>query len=137
MRQRIFRGLFIVSLAVISVGLSPTDGVARDKAPSLNELTKSSASFANLAEVLLPSVVNISSTQKVEEKKQNMPELPQFPQGSPFEDFFEEFMDQRGQGSDRGGLPPALPPTSMGSGFIIDGISSPITMWCVMLKRYA
>ena len=106
--------------------MSSTQVFARDKAPSLNELTKSSASFANLAEVLSPSVVNISSTQKIEEKSQNMPELPQFPPGSPFEDFFEEFMDQRGQnrgqgGGQNGGFPPALPPTSMGSGFVIDG----------------
>ncbi len=70
-------------------------------------------SFADLIEELLPSVVNISSTQKYEES-QDYPELPQFPPGSPFEDFFEEFMDRRGQGM------PAIPPASLGSGFVVD-----------------
>jgi serine protease Do len=72
------------------------------------------SSFADLAEALLPSVVNISSTQKVQEM-QDMPEMPQFPPGSPFEDFFEEFMKRR----DGRGMP-ALPPASLGSGFIVD-----------------
>lgn len=70
-------------------------------------------SFADLAERLLPAVVNISSTQKMEEPD-DYPEMPQFPPGSPFEDFFEEFMDRRGMGS------PLTPPASLGSGFVID-----------------
>ncbi len=70
-------------------------------------------SFADLAERLLPAVVNISSTQKVE-SAEDFPEMPQFPPGSPFEDFFEEFMDKRGHGM------PAIPPASLGSGFVID-----------------
>ncbi len=69
--------------------------------------------FANLAEQLLPSVVNISSTQKPIEVE-DFPEMPHFPPGSPFEDFFEEFMDRRGHGM------PAIPPASLGSGFVID-----------------
>lgn len=70
-------------------------------------------SFADLAEELLPAVVNISSTQKIEDPK-DFPEMPQFPEGSPFEDFFEEFMHRRGRGA------PAIPPASLGSGFVID-----------------
>lgn len=73
--------------------------------------------FANLAEKLSPAVVNISSTQKVEESAQT-PDLPQFPPGSPFEDFFEEFMGKP-DGGGQGGMP-AIPPSSLGSGFIID-----------------
>lgn len=75
------------------------------------------SSFADLADRLLPSVVNISSTQKVEQQAdpETLPEMPQFPPGSPFEDFFEEFLNRRGgQGL------PAIPPASLGSGFIID-----------------
>ncbi len=71
-------------------------------------------SFADLAEILLPSVVNISSTQKVE-AREDLPELPQLPPGSPFEDFFEEFLNRRG-----GQNTPQIPPASLGSGFIID-----------------
>lgn len=71
------------------------------------------ASFADLSEELLPSVVNISSTQKTIQPE-DFPEMPHFPPGSPFEDFFEEFMGKRGQGM------PAIPPASLGSGFIVD-----------------
>lgn len=70
-------------------------------------------SFADMVEDLLPAVVNISSTQKAEEPS-DYPGMPQFPPGSPFEDFFEEFMDKRGMGE------PSTPPASLGSGFIID-----------------
>lgn len=69
--------------------------------------------FADLADRLVDSVVNISSTQKPVEVE-DFPEMPHFPPGSPFEDFFEDFMDRRGHGM------PAVPPASLGSGFIID-----------------
>ena len=45
-------------------------------------------SFADLAEKLSPSVVNISTTTVVERKSR---EMPSFPPGSPFEDFFKQF----------------------------------------------
>lgn len=80
------------------------------------------SSFADLAEELLPSVVNVSSTQKFEDEEgevPDLPEMPQFPPGSPFEDFFEEFLERRGERGGRG-LGPALPSASLGSGFIID-----------------
>jgi serine protease Do len=73
-------------------------------------------SFADLAERLLPSVVNISTSQTVERRE--MPEIPNFPEGSPFEDFFRDFFENReGQGGPR----PPRRATSLGSGFIIDG----------------
>lgn len=78
-----------------------------------NQAERPPASFADLVEKLLPAVVNISSTQKATDPK-DFPDIPQFPEGSPFEDFFEEFMDKRGQGMD------AIPQASLGSGFIID-----------------
>ena len=48
-------------------------------------------SFADLAEKLSPAVVNISTTMVV--NGNNRPQMPQFPEGSPFEDFFNEFQD--------------------------------------------
>ena len=69
-------------------------------------------SFADTVEGLLPAVVNISSTQKMEDMPE-MPDMPQFPEGSPFQDFFEEFMDRRN------GMP-LMPQASLGSGFVID-----------------
>ena len=68
-------------------------------------------SFADLAEKLLPGVVNISTTQT---RKEAVPELPALPPGSPFEEFFKEFLErQRGDSAPR-------KITSLGSGFIID-----------------
>jgi len=64
-------------------------------------------SFADLAEKLMPSVVNISSTQTV--KSTNNPFPFQFPPGSPFEDMFKEF-----------DKPTERKATALGSGFIID-----------------
>ena len=63
------------------------------------------SSFADLAETLMPSVVNISTTQTI--KTQSSP-FPQFPPGSPFGDMFKEF-----------GRPTERKATSLGSGFII------------------
>lgn len=110
----LFLPLFIFLLSV------PLHANARDVVPLNNAPT----SFANLAEQLLPSVVNVSSTQKAQEPDevpfQELPNMPQFPPGSPFEDFFEDFfMDRRGGGNGRMEQP-ALPAASLGSGFIID-----------------
>ena len=64
-------------------------------------------SFADLAEKLMPSVVNISTTQTI---KTNVNPFPfQFPPGSPFEDMFKEF-----------GTPKERKATFLGSGFIIN-----------------
>ena len=69
------------------------------------------ASFADLVERLMPSVVNISTTQTI--KTQTNPFPFQFPPGSPFEEMFKEFQK-----------PTERKATSLGSGFIItkDGI---------------
>jgi serine protease Do len=80
-------------------------------------------SFADLAERLLPAVVNISTTQVVQQRQKQKREvpMPQFPPGSPFEDFFKDFFDrqERGEGNDDG-KPRSRRATSLGSGFIID-----------------
>jgi len=65
------------------------------------------ASFADLAERLMPSVVNISTTQTVTTTSNPFPF--QFPPGSPFEDMFKEF-----------GTPQERKSAALGSGFIID-----------------
>lgn len=68
-------------------------------------------SFSDLAEKLLPAVVNVSTTQSV--RGRSGPELPQLPPGSPFEEFFKEFFDRNQPQQQRKA-------TSLGSGFIID-----------------
>ena len=64
-------------------------------------------SFADLAEKLMPSVVNISTTTIV--TTQSNPFPFKFPPGSPFEDMFKEF-----------GAPQERKSAALGSGFIID-----------------
>ena len=65
------------------------------------------ASFADLAERLMPSVVNISTTTTITTRSNPFPF--QFPPGSPFEDMFREF-----------GVPQERQSSALGSGFIID-----------------
>ena len=64
-------------------------------------------SFADLAERLMPSVVNISTTQTVVTNNNKLPFT--FPPGSPFEDMLKEF-----------GTPQERKSSALGSGFIID-----------------
>jgi len=67
-------------------------------------------SFADLANKLLPTVVNINTSQILKAPPQNA--MPQLPPGSPLEDLFKNFL----------GPKPNAPRhvTSLGSGFIID-----------------
>ena len=69
------------------------------------------SSFADLAEKLMPSVVNISTTTTITTRSNPFPF--QFPPGSPFEDMFKDF-----------GTPQERKTSALGSGFIIskDGL---------------
>ena len=78
------------------------------------------ASVADLADGLLGSVVNISTSQRVDADR-SLP-MPQIPEGSPFQDFFDEFF-----GEENGPTPPvprSRRVNSLGSGFVIsdDGL---------------
>ncbi|HKS88362.1 MAG TPA: DegQ family serine endoprotease [Stellaceae bacterium] len=77
--------------------------------------------FADLAEKLSPSVVNISTTQTLKPKHQGEhgPGHSELPPGSPFEEFFKDFFDHNGQPGQRPELKPRKA-TSLGSGFVID-----------------
>jgi serine protease Do len=71
-------------------------------------------SVADVAEKVLDAVVNISTSQTVTGQR-SVP-MPQVPPGSPFEDFFEEFLKRRGE--DDSNRPRRV--SSLGSGFVID-----------------
>ena len=73
----------------------------------LNTARSAPNSFADLAERLMPSVVNISTSQTVTTNSNSFPF--QFPPGSPFEDMFKDF-----------GTPQERQAYALGSGFIID-----------------
>src|SRR6266702_1388877 len=66
--------------------------------------------FAILANKLLPTVVNISTSQTLKAPPQNS--MPQLPPGSPLEDLFKNFLGPKSN------TPRHV--TSLGSGFIID-----------------
>jgi serine protease Do len=71
------------------------------------------ATFADLAARVTPAVVNISSTHV--ETADAQPDMPNFPKGSPLEQFFKQFME-----SQNGGKPMKRKATALGSGFVID-----------------
>lgn len=76
--------------------------------------TQAAGGFADVVQKVNPAVVSISSTQKVKERK--IQGLPKFPGGSPFEDFFKDFMDPRNQGEGK-----ERKATALGSGVVVDG----------------
>ena len=92
-----FRFIKIFLVVIISLNLS-----------SISHSKDAPASFADLAEKLMPSVVNISTSQTVVTKSNPFPGF-EFPPGSPFEDMFKDF-----------GTPQKRKAYALGSGFIID-----------------
>jgi serine protease Do len=70
-------------------------------------------SFADLAEQISPSVVNITTSSVVAGPAGGMEGVPP---GSPFEDFFKDFMDRNGQ-APQGNEPQRS--EALGSGFVI------------------
>lgn len=68
-------------------------------------------SFADLAEKISPSVVNITTSTNV---ASDMRQAPVVPEGSPFEDFFRDFLERQDDGPNRPRRSSAL-----GSGFVI------------------
>ena len=86
-------------------------------APGFASAADGPKDFAELADRLVPAVVNISTTQEVQQSGGGQ-QAPQFPPGSPFEEFFRDFFDRRGQ--EQPDSAPAPRTTSLGSGFVID-----------------
>ena len=77
-------------------------------------------SFADQVEKLSPAVVNISTTTIVNDGQAM--DMPQFPPGSPFEEFFKNFGDNDRQRKAQ----------SLGSGFIIDDDGIVVTNYHVI-----
>ena len=96
--MRIYKKIIKFSLILILLSF-PTSFASSKTVP---------ISFADLAEQLMPSVVNISSTQTIKTTSNPFKNF-QFPPGSPFEDMFKEF-----------NRPSERKATALGSGFIID-----------------
>lgn len=108
MNKAFRKTLYVTTFALIAAAPAITSLTAQAK-----DIAMMPMSFADLSERLTPAVVNVSTTQKVTVGEE-FPEIPQFPEGSPYQDFFDEFMQRRGRSM------PMAPVTSLGSGFIID-----------------
>jgi serine protease Do len=123
------RGLVasVVALTAAGTALAQAPAAGQQQRPlGTNAPAPPMPSFADLAERLLPAVVNVSTTQTLKndraqgergqgDQRRRGPDVPQFPPGSPFEEFFRDFFDRQQR--------PDAPPRraqSLGSGFIID-----------------
>ena len=89
-------------------------------APALAQGRGLPDTFADLADNLVPAVVNISTTQAMPEKTndKDSAETPEVPPGSPFDDLFRDFFNNHGGRAGPNGPRPMV--HSLGSGFIID-----------------
>src|SRR5439155_427349 len=90
--------------------------------------------IADIAEKVIDSVVNISTSQSVEAKGGGggRDAMPQLPPGSPFEEFFDDFFKNRRGGGPKNGdksgdMQPPRKTNSLGSGFIIDASGVVVT----------
>ncbi|WP_375451908.1 Do family serine endopeptidase [uncultured Devosia sp.] len=94
---------FTIGLIVVAAALAgaPAFGQTQPDGP---------ASVASLAAKLSPAVVNIGSSRRVP----GGTPFPEFPEGSPLEDMFDQLNPNQGQGEG-----PMQQATSLGSGFII------------------
>jgi serine protease Do len=104
---------------IVGAGFAVLLAASPTLAPAPAEARPAPASFADLAAKLLPAVVNISTTQNVKTAGEQSGDLPQFPPGSPFEEFFHDFLERN---LPKGDHPDVMPhkATSLGSGFIVD-----------------
>ncbi len=75
-------------------------------------------SLADLAAAVSDTVVNISATQTIEEKRTETP--PQIEPGTPFDDLFEEFFRRHQRGDQAPQRQRDRKSSSLGSGFVVD-----------------
>lgn len=104
------RRIAVPAVASIMITFSAVGGAAADRPDS----------FADQVEQLSPAVVNISTTTIVSEGPGM--DMPQFPPGSPFEEFFKNFGDENRQRR----------ASSLGSGFIINAEGIVVTNFHVI-----
>ncbi|MGH7154923.1 MAG: serine protease, partial [Acetobacteraceae bacterium] len=116
LRIRSLRAAALAGSALMVLPLAATVAVSVPAPPAFARPAPDS--FADLAAKLLPAVVNISSTTEVKTGSGG-PDMPVFPPGSPFEQFFKDFMNRhRAPGGEP--QPQERRMQSLGSGFIID-----------------
>ncbi|MGB8814134.1 MAG: DegQ family serine endoprotease, partial [Paracoccaceae bacterium] len=95
--------VFLAMMLGLALALAQASGAGARGAPE---------SFADLAEQISPSVVNITTSSLVAAASEGGPT-------SPFDEFFKDFMDRNGQGDGENGPPEPRRSEALGSGFVI------------------
>lgn len=100
-------------LAAAALGLAAAQGPA-----AAQPTARGPESVADLAEGLLDAVVNISTAQNAQAQRNATPAVPtpKAPEGSPFQEFFDEFFNKQQKNRER--EPRRV--QSLGSGFVVD-----------------
>ena len=116
LRKLLLVSLLSLPLAACSQPASnPPDKPKANVASPQVRLNNGLPDFTALVEKEGPSVVNISTTQKVRERRAPPPQLRDLPEDDPFFEFFKRFIPQQ----PNQGAPREYETRSLGSGFII------------------
>ena len=124
--MRKFRRAHVALLATsvaLALVLVPAAGLELARAQTADASTAAAMpSLSPLVKKVMPAVVNISVQESLDtntDAGSDMQSGPQFPPGSPFNDFMKRFFENQGQGMQ--GMPsPRVQKMALGSGFIID-----------------
>ncbi len=112
--------LTAASLSPLSVGaaLAQAQAAPAPVPNSLQPRAQGPASVADLAEGLIDAVVNISTSQTVkgQDGDSGPIPMPKVPEGSPFQEFFDEYFGKQKPGENN----PSHQVQSLGSGFVVD-----------------
>lgn len=121
------RGLFSTRLVAggVVLALAGAQGIEAHAAvsPALEKprstITITRPNFAEIAEDVTPAVVNVAVRQTPRDSTpESRFQRPQFPEGSPFDEYFRRFFEERAMPENPRGTPHHA--RGVGSGFIID-----------------
>ncbi len=116
LRKLLFVGILSVPLAACSQPAANTPAKPKEEnTASVVRQNGALPDFTALVEKEGPSVVNISTTQKIHERGAPLPQFQDLPEDDPFREFFRRFMPQQ----PNNGAPREYETHSLGSGFII------------------
>src|SRR6478752_3604658 len=121
------RAALVAGVAALPMLATP---VIAQPPTGVSPLVQGQISLADLAERVMPAVVNISAVTTSDTRSRNLPQLPQLGPDTPFGDLFEEFFNRRGQGQQgqgQGQPPQQRRSQSAGSGFVIDSSGIVVT----------